>query len=76
MIQAHSIAAAREIIASVDAIYMAQGPREKLAYRKGYEAAVALVIEYWVKGESKEDTLNVTAKVISILTEPFEGVKW
>jgi hypothetical protein len=75
MIQAHSISTAKEIIASVDAIYMAQGPREKLAYRKGYEAGFNLAIEQWTKGESKGDATDVAEKVISMLASAIEGVR-
>ena len=40
-------------ISTVENSYQAGGPREKLAYRKGFEAGVNLIIEYWAKGEPR-----------------------
>ena len=40
-------------ISSIENSYQAGGPREKLAYRKGFEAGVNLIIEYWAKGEPR-----------------------
>ena len=66
-IEAHSIANANEIIAGIEKIYMAQGFREKLAYRKGFESGVKLVIENWSNGKSKEATLSTSEYVIGLL---------
>ena len=43
--------------------------QERLAYRKGFETGVGLIIEYWSKGKSKESALDVSVKVISMLEE-------
>jgi len=68
-IEAHSIANANEIIAGIENIYMAQGTREKLAYRKGFEAGVKLVIEYWSNDKSRQATLSVSEDIINMLLE-------
>ena len=69
MIEGHALGKANEVMSGVDNIYMAQGPREKLAYRKGFETGVGLIIEYWSKDKSKESALDVSVKVISMLEE-------
>ncbi len=68
-IEAHSIATASEVVAGIENIYMAQGNREKLAYRKGFEAGVNLVIEYWSKDKSRQATLSVSEDIIKMLLE-------
>jgi hypothetical protein len=68
-IEAHSISTASEVVAGIENIYMAQGNREKLAYRKGFEAGVNLVIEYWSKDKSKQATLSVSEDIIKMLLE-------
>ena len=67
--EAYSIATANEVVAGIENIYMAQGTREKLAYRKGFEAGVNLAIEYWSKDKSRQATLSASEDIINMLLE-------
>ena len=42
--------------------YQAAGSKEKLAYRKGFEAAVSLLIECW--GEESQESMKIRANTI------------
>tara|TARA_R110002012_G_scaffold202174_1_gene371205 strand:- start:185 stop:421 length:237 start_codon:yes stop_codon:yes gene_type:complete len=67
--EARSLANANEAISAIENSYVAQGQREKLSYRKGFEMGFGLAVEYWQKGVSLETAVGNSSKIIDVLVK-------
>ena len=67
--EAKSLANADEAISAIENSYVAQGQREKLSYRKGFEMGFGLAVDYWKRGVSCESAVNNASIIIDVLVK-------
>jgi len=67
--EARSLANVDEAISAIENSYVAQGQREKLSYRKGFEVGFGLALEYWQNGVSYDAAISNSSKIIDVLVK-------